>query len=93
MVLAHNRLDNVWTYKVNFNSGFRSIVLLLLYVPQAIIYDIGAQKRIATESEWVFAMIEHNLYFKSSVIEKTLIKSLTFQHLRKLFVEHFQFPI
>ena len=49
--------------------------------------------RIATESEWVFAMIEHNLYFKSSVIEKTLIKSLTFQHLRKLFVEHFQFPI
>ena len=33
---------------------------------------LGLNKRIAAEFQWGFAMIEHNLYFKSSAIKETL---------------------
>ena len=56
--------------------------------------SILVKKRIASEFEWGFAMIEHSPYFKSSAIEETLLNQfgLTFQHLRKLFVGHSWFP-
>ena len=38
----------------------------------------GVKKKITTDSNGVFAMIERNIYFKSRAVEENLIKTSRF---------------
>ena len=53
---------------------FSDIAIVTVAISHKPFIYIGVKKRIAAEFEWACAMIEHNLYFKSSAIEKTPIK-------------------
>ena len=66
----------VFAYPIKLNistrNGFTKVLLKNFFVILTFLPMQSCKKQISAEFEWGFAVIEHNLCFKSSIIEETL---------------------